>query len=328
MLRYFLTRLLAAIPLLLGILTLTFVLLESAPGRSADLLLGDRPVPPEVRARIEAAYGLNAPPAERYARWLAAVTLRGELGWSISRSQPVTAVLARALPATLVLAAVALLLHLAGGLFVGVVGAWKRGTWIDRVLAAGSLTLYSMPTFWLGLMAILLFASALRVLPPSSMHSVGAESWPFFRRAGDLAWHLILPAAVLGLASAASLARFLRAGISQALGEQFARAARARGAGRARVLGHALRNGLLPAINLMGLSIPILVSGSLVTEVVFAWPGMGRVAYEAILSEDVPLVLACTLLSSILVVVGNLTADLLLTVADPRIRLRAPGGSR
>ena len=328
MIRYFFSRLLASIPLVLGVLTLTFALLESVPGRPSDLLLGDRPVPPEVRARIEAAYGLNGPPAVRYVRWLSAVALRGELGWSVSRSQPVTKVLARALPATLVLASVALLLHVAAGLFVGVVSAWKRGTWIDRALSMGTLTLYSMPTFWLGLLSILAFSSALRAFPPSSMHSVGAHEWPLLRRAADLGWHLVLPAAVLGLASAAYLARFLRAGVLQALGEQFARAAKARGAGEGRVLGHALRNGLLPAISVMGLSVPILVSGSLVTEVVFAWPGMGRVAYEAILAEDVPLVLACTLLSSLLVIFGNLAADVLLSVADPRIRLLSNEASR
>jgi peptide/nickel transport system permease protein len=155
------------------------------------------------------------------------------------------------------------------------------------------------------------------------MRSVGAEDWSAGRRLLDLVWHLALPAAVLGLASAASLSRFLRSGTIEALQEPFARAARARGASDRRVLVHALRNGLLPSISLLGLTLPILVSGSLVTEVVFAWPGMGRVAYEAILAEDVPLVLAATLLSTVLVIAGSIATDLLLGLADPRIRFGA-----
>ncbi len=326
MIAFALRRLAGAIPLLLGILTLTFVLVESAPGSPADLWIGDRPVPPEVRRRIEAAYGLDRPAGERYLRWLRAVLLEGEWGWSLSRSRPVTEVLGAALPATAALAGAALFLHLAAGIGLGALCASRRGRLVDSAISTGGLALYSMPTFWLGLMAILAFAYKIPLFPPSSIHAVGAEGWSLPRRILDLAWHLVLPASVLGLASAASLARFLRAGILESLGEDFIRAARARGAGPKRVLlVHALRNGVLPAISLLGLSLPLLVSGSLVTEVVFAWPGMGRVAYEAILAKDVPVVLATTLLASVLVIVGNLLADLASTAADPRIRLRGRG---
>ena len=328
MLAYVLRRIAATVPLLLAALTLVFILVESAPGDSADLFFGDRPIPPEARRRIEAAYGLDRPPAERYLRWIESAALRGEWGWSVSRSRPVSDVLAAALPRTLALAGAALALHLAAGTLLALLCAWRRGSFLDRALSAGSLAVYSMPTFWLGLMAILALSYALPIFPPSSTHSVGAETWPALRRIADLAWHVALPASVLGLASAASLARLLRAGLLEALGEDFVRAARARGAGGARVLvGHALPNGLLPTIGLLGLSLPILVSGSLVTEVVFAWPGMGRVAYEAILSKDVPLILACTLVATLLVVVGSLLADLALAAADPRIRLGARGGA-
>lgn len=326
MLAYALRRILGAVPLLLGVLVLVFVLVESAPGSPADLYLGDRPIPPEVRARIEAAYGLDRPPTERFVRWLGAATLHGEWGWSLSRSRPVTSVLKAALPRTLALAGIALLLHLAAGTALAVLCAWRRGRLLDRALSASSLAVYSMPTFWLGLMAILALSYAVPLFPPSSTHSVGSESWPAWRRLADLAWHVALPASVLGIASAASLSRFLRAGLLEALGEEFVRAARARGAGGARVLlVHALRNGLLPSIGLLGVSLPILVSGSLVTEVVFAWPGMGRVTYEGILAHDVPLVLASTLLATVLVVLGSLAADLAVAAADPRIRLGARG---
>ncbi len=329
MIAFALKRLLFAIPVLLGVLTLTFLLVESAPGSPIDLWIGDRPVPVEVRERIEEAYGLDRPAAERYLHWLGAVTLHGEWGWSVSRSRPVARLLAGALPATIVLAAAALALHVAAGLALGIFCAARRGRLADWTVSTGGLVLYSMPTFWMGLMAILFLAYKLPLFPPSSLHSVGAETWSLWRRALDLAWHLVLPASVLGLASSASLARLLRAGILESLAEDFIRAARARGAGGVRVLAvHALRNGLLPSISVLGLSIPLLVSGSLVTEVVFAWPGMGRLAYEAILAKDVPVVLAATALSSTLVVLGNLAADLALGMADPRIRLRASGAQR
>jgi peptide/nickel transport system permease protein len=328
MTRLLVRRILAAVPLVLGVLTLVFVLVETAPGDPSAVLLGDRPVPPEVRARIVAAYGLDRPPVERYLRWLGSVALRGELGWSISRGRPVTRVLAGALPATLLLSGAALLFHLAAGVALGLATARWRGRWPDRALGAASLALYSMPAFWVGLMAILSLSLALGWFPPGATHSVGAETWPLPRRAADLAWHLALPAAILGMTSAAALGRFIRSGVLAALGEEFVRAARARGAGGGRVLfGHALRNALLPAITLAGLSLPVLVSGSLVTEVVFSWPGMGRVAYEAILARDVPVVLAATLLSSLLVVAGNLAADVALVVADPRIRAGRRGAS-
>jgi peptide/nickel transport system permease protein len=319
--RLVLRRVAASIPLLLGVLTLTFLLVESAPGSPVDLLLGDRAVPPEVRERLERSLGLDVPPAERYLRWLGSLA-RGDLGWSWSRSRPVSLALAEALPPTLLLAGAALAIHLLAALAMGVAAAVARGRWLDRVLSAGGLLLYSMPTFWLGLMAILMLAYRVPLFPPSSMRSVGAASWPLPLELLDLAWHLVLPASVLGLASAASTARFLRSGLLATLGEEFVRAARARGLGSRRVLlVHALRNAVLPVINLMGVSLPILVSGSLVTEVVFAWPGMGRLTYEAILARDLPVVLASTLLASTLVILGSLLADLAMASADPRIRL-------
>ena len=325
MTRLILRRLAGAVPLILGVLTLTFLLVESAPGSPVDVLLGDRPVPPDVRERLEEMYGLDRSPAERYLSWLGAM-LRGDLGWSVSNSRPVGRVLADALPPTLFLAGAALLIHLLAGIFLGVVAAAYRGRWQDRLLTVGSLVLYALPTFWLGLMAILGLAHLLPAFPPSHMRSVDADTWSFLGRLLDLAWHVTLPACVLGLASAAAMARFIRAGLLKTLGEEFIRAARARGLGGRRVLLlHALRSALLPVVNLLGLSLPVLVSGSLVTEVVFAWPGMGRLAYQAILAEDVSVVLATTLFASALVIVGNLLADLGMVAVDPRIRLGGPG---
>lgn len=318
-------RLLAAIPLALGIATFTFVLMECAPGSPVDLWLGDRPVPPEVRENLETSYGLDRPPVERYFRWLTSFCLKGELGWSFSRSRPVATAIAEALPATLLLSGSALAVHLLAGIALGIRSARRKPGKSD-LIGAASLVLYSMPSFWLGMMSILLFAYIVPIFPPSSMHSVQGTAASAVPRWLDVAWHAALPSLVLGLASAAGMARFVRAGLLQALGEEFIRAARARGVGGLRlVVRHALRNALLPVINLLGLSLPVLVSGTLVIEVVFAWPGMGRLTYEAIGAGDFPLVLAATLLAAVVVIVGNLAADLAMAAADPRIRLGATG---
>ncbi len=321
-------RLVWVIPLALAAATLVFVVMESAPGDPADYLLGDRPIPPEVRQRIERAYGLDRPPVERYVSWLGALAFDFELGWSHSRSQPVSDVLRETLPNTLLLASGAFAIHLLSGVLLGALCAARQGGGFDRAVSSGSLLLYAMPTFWLGLMAVLALSYYLPLFPASSMHSVGAEEWSFTRRAIDTLWHLCLPAGVLGLASTAVTIRLVREGILRALGEVFVRAARARGvAGSRLLLVHALRNAALPVVNLTGLSLPALLSGSLVIEVVFAWPGMGRLTYEAIQAQDFPVVLASTLLATLLVVLGSLVADLAMGLLDPRIRLAGGGGA-
>jgi peptide/nickel transport system permease protein len=314
-------RLLSAVPLVAGVLTLTFLLVEAAPGKPADLLIGDGPVAPEVRARIEAAYHLDRPAVVRYAAWIGNA-LRGDLGWSISRGREVTSVLAEALPPTIGLAAMALAIQLLLGVAFGALHVLRPGSLLDHGLGAISLTLAALPTFWLGLMAILLLAVAVPMFPPSSAHSVGASAWSGTARAADAVWHAALPALVLGLSAAGVVSRFVRAGLLRALGEGFVRAARARGASRARVLAlHALPAAAGPVITLAGLQLPVLVSGAVVVEVVFGWPGMGRVTYDAVMAQDVPIVLAAVLMATLLVIAGGLLADLGLAVVDPRVRL-------
>jgi peptide/nickel transport system permease protein len=273
-----------------------------------------------MRARIEAAYGLDQPAYARYASWISNAC-RGDLGWSLSRGRKVTSVFADALPQTIGLAAAALAIQLLLGVVLGALHVVRPGGVVDHGLGLAGLLLASVPTFWLGLMAILLFAVAIPMFPPSSAHSIGAEAWSLPARAGDALWHAALPSLVLGLGSAAVIARFLRAGLVQALGQGFVRAARARGASRAHLLMvHALPAAAGPVITLAGLQLPVLVSGAVVVEVVFGWPGMGRVTYDAVMAQDVPVVLAAVLLATILVIAGNLLADLGLAFVDPRVR--------
>jgi len=320
MLRLIFRRVLTAVPLVLGAATILFFLMEAAPGSPVDQWIGTRPVPQEARERLERAYGLDRPAPERYVRWLTAVCLQGELGWSHSRARPVRQAIAEALPATLLLSGAALLIHLISGIGLGLWTALSRSRFA-RAIHGTALVLYAMPVFWVGLMAILLFAIRLPIFPPSSIRSVDAGSLGPLARTLDMARHLALPALVLGLSSAAGISRFVQGGVLEALAKPFAQAARARGLhNRAVMLRHALRPALIPVINLVGLSLPILVSGTLVVEVVFAWPGMGRLTYDAIQAGDAPVVLATTLLASILVIVGNLLADVGMAVLDPRIR--------
>ena len=180
-------RLVSAVPLVAGVLTLTFLLLEAAPGRPVDLLLGDGPVPPEMRARIEAAYGLDQPAYARYASWIGH-TLRGDLGWSLSRGRNVRSVLADALPQTIRLAAGGLAIQLLLGVILGALHVVRPGGVVDHGLGLTGLVLASVPTFWLGLMAILLFAVAIPIFPPSSAHSIGAGAMSLPARAADALW--------------------------------------------------------------------------------------------------------------------------------------------
>jgi peptide/nickel transport system permease protein len=319
-------RLLSAVPLVAGVLTLTFLLVEAAPGRPSDLLLGDGPVPPELRARVEAAYGLDRPAPARYASWVGNA-LRGDLGWSLSRGRPVTSVFATALPHTVGLAAVALSIQLVLGVVLGALHVVRPGGAVDHGLGIFELLLASVPGFWLGLMAILLFAVAIPLFPPSSAHSIGAEGLSVPKQLLDALWHVALPALVLGLGAGAVVARFVRAGLSRSMGEGFVLAARARGASRARLLWvHALPAAAGPVVTLAGLQLPVLVSGAVVIEVVFGWPGMGRVTYDAVMAQDFPVVLASVLLATVLVIAGNLLSDLGLFLVDPRRRMGRAAG--
>jgi peptide/nickel transport system permease protein len=319
-----LKRLLLAVPLALGAATLVFILMTSAPGSPVDQWIGNRPVSPEIRERLEQAYGLDRPAPERYVKWLSSVFLRGELGWSHSRSRPVRQAIAEALPATLLLSGTALFIHLVAGIGLGLWSALSRGR-IVRGIHGASLALYAMPVFWVGLMAILLLSIRIPLFPPSSMRSIDAVDLGTFGRGLDILWHLVLPATVLGLSSAAGLSRFVKGGLLEALAKPFVHAARARGLHqRAVTIRHALRPALIPVVNVVGVAIPILVSGTLIIEVVFGWPGMGRLTYDAIQAHDLPVVLAATLMAAILVILGNLAADIAMISLDPRIRAGLP----
>jgi peptide/nickel transport system permease protein len=317
--RLILRRLLALVPLVWLVATLTFVVVQAAPGSYADTIDNPR-LSPETRELISARYGLDRPPLEQYLSWLGAVAT-GDLGTSFMYKQPVSTVLARALPPTLLLAGAALLFDLVLGLVLAVAAARRPYGWVDRITSILSLGLYGIPSFWLAGLFILVFSLLLGWFPASHMHSVDAARLTGLPRLVDLLRHLVLPALCLGLVGAAGTARYLRATLLDVRSSRFMLAARARGIPERRLLWvHALRPALLPVVTLLGLSLPILVSGSVVIETIFSWPGMGQVAYNAARARDIPLILGATLIGAAAVILGNLVADILYSVVDPRTR--------
>ncbi len=312
-------RLGAAALLLLLVLTLLFALLQLAPGDPADRLLDPR-IGSQQRQALRAVYGLDRPPHQQYLRWLTA-TLRGDLGISFRHSRPVTEVLGDHLGATLLLAAAAMLVQNVAGLLLGVAAARRAGRRADHLIRAGSVMLYSLPTFWLSLLVLALASERLGLFPPGHMQSIGAADLAPAARLLDLLHHLALPALVLGLAAGGATARYVRNGLLDTLGEEFVRTARAKGLTRRRIVWlHALRNAATPLVQILGLSLPFLLSGAVIVEVVFSWPGVGRLAYNSVMARDYPVVLATTALSGLLVIAGSLLADLLQLALDPRLR--------
>lgn len=319
--RLLISRLLQALIVLFVVATLTFALIRIAPGDPFAAALDNPNVTAAVRAEWRSAYGLDRPIPEQYLRYLGAVA-RGDFGWSFSMQRPVSEAVAAAFPKTLLLMGTGLLLSFAAGIALALVQAARPGSATDRAVTGASLFVYSLPDFWLALMLLVVFALGLGVLPaggaadPLLHDRLGA-----WGRTLDTARHLVLPAATLSLIGTAMVARYQRAALLDVLPQDFIRTARAKGAPERAVLRHhALRNALLPTLTLLGLSIPALFGGSVFVEKIFAWPGMGLLAVNAVATRDYALVTAVVVIAGIAVVAGNLLADLLYAVADPRIR--------
>ena len=304
-----------------AVATLVFVLIHAAPGDPFAASLDNPNVTEEVRARWRASYGLDQPLPVQYGRYLARLAA-GDMGWSFSRQQPVSAVLGAALPRTLLLVGLALVLSFAGGVALALAQARRPGRAFDRATGGASLLLLSMPDFWLGLLLLLVFSYWLPIFPVGGM--VDAVQYPYLgtgARLLDRAHHIVLPLATLVLVAGAAVARYQRAALLDVLPRDYIRSARAKGVAERDVVGrHALRNSLTPAITLLGTSLPALVGGVVFVEKVFAWPGMGLMAVDAVSSRDYPLVLAVVIVGTLVVAAGNLLADILYLAADPRLR--------
>ncbi len=322
-------RTLTAIPLLLGVATLVFFALSLAPGDPATLFY---PIgaSPEVLDQLRRSLGLDDPLLVRYFKWLLGC-LTGDFGVSLSPRYyqlPVRDVILGVLPNTLLLAGCSLFLAFVVGSLVGVFQATRQGSLIDSVLSGCTLFFYSVPSFWLAVMLGMFFSVKAEAFwgwpvffPASGVASPGADSLSTWGQVLDRAHHLFLPCLTLTLVMAGGIARYVRTSMLEVVRQDYIRTARAKGLPESRViLKHGLRNGLIPVVTLFGAYFPILLSGTVLIEYVFTWPGMGRLMVDSVLARDYPVVLGGTFLFGAAVVVGNLLADLLYGVVDPRIR--------
>ncbi|MFL5536671.1 MAG: ABC transporter permease [Gemmatimonadales bacterium] len=301
--RFLLQRLLFLIPTLLGVLMVTFLLLYVAPGDPVQAMVGER-ADPETLARLRAELHLDDPLRKQFAHYLGGV-LRGNLGTSYITRRPILRDLLQRFPATLRLAGAAMLFAALTGISIGIFGAWRPGAVLDRVAALGAYLGISFPVYWVGLILILIFAVNLRWLPPSG--------------SGGLAY-LILPALTLGMRSVAFLSRMTRAAMQEVLQSDFVRTARAKGLLETRVvLSHGFRNALLPVLTVLGLDFGSYLTGSILTETIFSWPGVGRYVLTAIDKRDLPAVQGSILFLSLVFVLVNLITDLLYARVDPRV---------
>lgn len=319
MLRALARRALAGLAVVVGVLALTFALLHAAPGDPVERLLGPTATPEQIAAQ-RTALGLDRPLAAQFAGWLSR-GLRGDWGTSLATGRPVGAMLAAAWPPTVRLIALSLLLSYVIGIAVGAWQATRAASTGDTAVSVVTVTLFAVPGYWLGLMLVMLFTYWAGWLPAFGAAGLDADFLSPVDRAIDALRHLALPLVTLTLIGVGGIARYARGAMLDVRSQPFVTAARAKGLGRIRVeRKHVLRNALGPMLTLLGLSLPALFSGAVFVEAVFAWPGVGRVLVDAVRARDYPVVMAATTVSAVLVVLGNMLADVLAGWADPRLR--------
>lgn len=315
MLRYTLWRLLQAIPLLIGISLIVFLMVHFAPGNAAQFAISGRANEQQV-LQYEHYLGLDLPWYQQYAR-LAGNWLHGNLGMSIIERRPVTAVLATRIPRTFELIGVSTLLALLVAIPIGILSAVRQYSLVDHVVTVLSFIGIALPSFWLGIMLILLFSVSLHWLPTGGTNTIGQ---PF--SIGDHLKHLIMPALVLAIIQTATWSRYMRSSMLEVMAQDFVRTAKAKGLpSRLVLLRHAFRNAVMPIITLLGLSLPNLVGGAIITEQIFDWNGLGQLSVQSATQRDTPVVLALVMMAGVSIVIGNLLADLAYRVVDPRIQL-------
>jgi peptide/nickel transport system permease protein len=317
MLRFVASRCVHAIPVLIGVSLIAFLILRLAPGDPVQLMLPSHATRDEIE-ELRASLGLDRPLAMQYVLWLGQV-LQGNLGKSLFTSGPVLHELLERFPNTLVLTCAAIGVAVLLGMPLGILAAARRGTAVDAGSMVASVIGWSMPNFWIGLILVIVFSVWLRWLPTGGMYDIMAEERAF----GDLLRHLVLPTITLAVGHMAYVARFTRSSLLEALNQDYIRTARAKGLHEGLViLRHGLRNSLIPIISVLGVSIGHLLGGAVIVETVFSWPGLGSLMVHSIMNRDFPVVQGAMLFAAVVFIVVNLVADLLYAVVDPRIRFR------
>lgn len=322
-LRYVFRRLVQALPMAFAIVLLNFLLLKLTPGDLADVIAGESgSATPEFMENLRRLYGLDIPVHLQFLNYIQGI-LHFDLGYSFRQGMPVGELILERLPATILLSLTAILVALMIGVLLGVVAARSRGSLLDEAISVVSTMGFAIPLFWVGLMLIVLFSIELRWLPSAGMVTVGADYRGRWDEWLDIGRHLVLPAVTLSLFFLSIYVRITRSAMLEVYGLDFVRTARAKGLTEARVVvRHVLRNALLPIVTVTGLQLGAIFGGTVVVETVFGWPGLGRLAQEAVFSRDVNLLLGIFLCSSFIVIVVNLAVDLLYAALDPRVEIR------
>ncbi len=318
---YIIKRLLFIIPMLVGISCILFVVMHLAPGDPTSMRYGLNPeVSESARANFNRMYDLDKPIPVQYWRWIKRFFTM-DFGKSMIDDRPVIEKIMTRLPATILLQAVSLLVVFCIAIPIGVISAVKRNSLFDRVMTIVVFIGYAAPAFWLALVLIFLFGFKMQLFPVSGMTPWYTAYLDEGAKIKDLLWHLVLPVTVTAIGSLASLSRYSRSSMIEVMGENYVLTARAKGLPEKRViLNHVLRNALLPIVTVLGLTLPVLISGSFILETIFAWPGMGRLGYEAIMNYDYPVVMGVGVIATVLTLLGIFLSDITYALVDPRIR--------
>ncbi len=311
------------IPILFGITLITFGVMHLAPGKPTDLAVDmNAKVSSEAKVRLAELYGLNKPWYVQYGDWLKRF-VRLDFGSSFKDGRPAIAKIGERLPASLLLNCLSLLLIFSLALPIGIYSAVKRNSWFDRGMTVFVFIGFSVPAFWLALLLMIQFGLKLGWLPISGLHSLNYDEFTFFQKMFDVAKHLVLPVVVSSFTGLAGLSRYTRSSMLDVLRQDYIRMAYAKGLSHKRIIfRHAAANALLPIVTILGLALPGLIGGGFIFETIFAYPGMGRLGYEAIMARDYPVVMAVGTIAALLTLVGNLIADLSYAWIDPRIRYK------
>ncbi len=322
MVNYILRRLLSLIPVLFGITVVIFLIVNLAPGKFTRQQAEMSPrITPEIQQRLEKLYDLDKPVHIRYWKWLNRL-VKFDLGKSFVDERPVIDKIAERIPITLTINILSLALIFLMAVPIGVMSAVKENTLFDKASTVFVFIGFAMPTFWLALLAMSFFGVTLGWFPVSGIKSLDFEELSLFGKIIDVARHLFLPVAISAFTSLAGISRYMRTSMLEVLNKDFIRTARAKGLSEKYVIyRHGLKNALLPIVTILGLSIPGLIGGSVIFESIFAIPGMGKLSFDAIMAGDIPVVMGILFIDALLTLIGNLTADVMYAVVDPRIRI-------
>lgn len=316
MFSYIVRRLLIAIPILFGVTVVNFIIINMAPGSPVDMMIDPNITAADIEARKQ-ALGLNDPLYIQYFHWVGNL-LKGNLGYSMTSYQPVASMIGERIGPTVLLMGLSIAVGLLIAVPLGIISATKQYSKVDYLATGGAFIGISVPSFFMALGLIYIFSLQLKLLPSGGMVTLGGGGG-----LGDRLLHFILPVTVLGISIAGKKIRYIRSSVLEILGEDYLRTARAKGLSEFMVINkHALRNALIPIVTVVGLEIPVLFGGAVITEQIFSWPGIGQLTMASIMSRDYPTLMGLNLLAAGMVLTGNLLTDIVYSIADPRIKYK------